>query len=285
MGSVVTTLLNGLTLAAVLALVAMGLAIVFGLMRVINMAHGEMFILGSYTVVATWEVTGSVWLGIGLAPVVVGAAGWVIERTMIRRLSRRPLDTLVATWGLSIVIREGLKVTFGAGSRNLPFPFTGDLAIVGTRYPLYRLFLIVLAVVVTGLVLWVFSRTDLGWKVMAVTQDRDMAMAMGIDAARIDGVVFALGSGLAGLAGAVMTPLITLNPEVGLFFLARSFLVVIVGGVGSLLGTAVGAGVIGMGQAAIAAWFRPVMAQIALLLVAIAVIRIRPRGLFGRENG
>ncbi|GIU98139.1 MAG: branched-chain amino acid ABC transporter permease [Actinomycetota bacterium] len=280
-----TTVLNGLTLAAVLSLVAIGLAVIFGLMRVINMAHGEMFILGSYTVVAAWEATGNVWLGIALAPFVVGAIGWAIERTMIRRLSGRLLDTLVATWGLSIVIREGLKVVFGAGSRNLPFPFTGDLTVLGTRYPLYRLFLIALAVVVMATVLWVFLRTDFGWKVSAVTQDREMAMAMGIDAGRIDAAVFALGAGLAGLAGAVMTPLITLNPEVGLFFLARSFLVVIVGGVGSLLGTAAGAGLIGMGQAALAASFRPVIAQIVLLVLAIVIIRLRPTGLFGRLQG
>jgi branched-chain amino acid transport system permease protein/urea transport system permease protein len=280
-----TTVLNGLTLAAVLSLVAIGLAVIFGLMRVINMAHGEMFILGSYTVVAAWEATGNVWFGIALAPFVVGAIGWAIERTMIRRLSGRLLDTLVATWGLSIVIREGLKVVFGAGSRNLPFPFTGDLTVLGTRYPLYRLFLIALAVVVMATVLWVFLRTDFGWKVSAVTQDREMAMAMGIDAGRIDAAVFALGAGLAGLAGAVMTPLITLNPEVGLFFLARSFLVVIVGGVGSLLGTAAGAGLIGMGQAALAASFRPVIAQIVLLVLAIVIIRLRPTGLFGRLQG
>jgi branched-subunit amino acid ABC-type transport system permease component len=134
-------------------------------------------------------------------------------------------------------------------------------------------------------VLWVFLRTDFGWKVSAVTQDREMAMAMGIDAGRIDAAVFALGAGLAGLAGAVMTPLITLNPEVGLFFLARSFLVVIVGGVGSLLGTAAGAGLIGMGQAALAASFRPVIAQIVLLVLAIVIIRLRPTGLFGRLQG
>jgi urea transport system permease protein len=282
---VVTTLLNGMTLAAVLALVAIGLAIIFGLMRVINMAHGEMFILGSYTVVGVWESTGSVWLGIMLAPFVVGAIGWGLERTMIRRLYRRPLDTLVATWGVSIVIREVLKIIFGAGSRNLPFPFTGDLSILGTRYPLYRIFLIGLSVVVMLAVLWLFLRTDFGHKVSAVTQRRDMAMAMGIDAERLDGIVFALGAALAGLAGAVMTPLITLNPEVGLFFLARSFLVVIVGGVGSLLGTAIGSGVIGLGQAFVSAWARPVVAQIVLLIIAIVIIRIRPTGLFGRRQG
>jgi urea transport system permease protein len=281
---VTTTLLNGLTLAAVLALVAIGLAIIFGLMRVINLAHGDMFILGSYTVVGFWEATGSVWLGILAAPLVVGVLGWVVERTMIRRLYRRPLDSLVATWGLGIVIREVLKILFGAGSRNLPFPFTGEFSIGGTSYPAYRIFLIVLSVVVMAWVMWFFVRTDFGRKVCAVIQSRDMAMAMGIDAQKIDGIVFALGAGLAGFAGAVMTPLITLNPEVGLFFLARSFLVVIVGGVGSLLGTVLGSLLIGLGESFISFFARPVTAQIILLLIAIAVIRIRPTGLFARPE-
>jgi urea transport system permease protein len=279
-----TTLLNGMTLAAVLALVAIGLAIIFGLMRVINLAHGEMFILGSYTVVALWETTGSVWLGMFAAPLVVGAFGWVVERSMIRRLYRRPLDSLVATWGLGIVIREVLKILFGAGSRNLPFPFTGEFSFGGTSYPAYRIFLIVLSVVVMAWVLWLFLRTDFGLKVSAVMQRRDMAMAMGIDAQKIDGIVFALGAGLAGFAGAVMTPLITLNPEVGLFFLARSFIVVIVGGVGSLLGTALGSVLIGLGQSFISFFTRPVIAQIVLFLMAIVVIRIRPTGLFARPE-
>jgi urea transport system permease protein len=275
----VTTLLNGLSLASVLALVAIGLAIIFGLMRVVNLAHGEMFILGSYTVLAFYEATGSLWGGVLAAPLVVGAAGWLIERSVIRTLYQRPMDTLVATWGLSIFIRELLKILFGGGSRNLPLPITSTVRIGSTTYPGYRIFLIVLAVVVIGLVLWTFLRTEFGLKVRAVIQNREMASAMGIDASRIDQVVFAFGAALAGFAGAVMTPLVTLNPEVGLFFLARSFLVVIVGGVGSLVGTVIGAVLIGMGDAVISFLTQPVIAELALFVLAIVVIRIRPRGL------
>jgi urea transport system permease protein len=275
----VTTLLNGLSLASVLALVAIGLAIIFGLMRVVNLAHGEMFILGSYTVLAFYDVTGSLWLGVLAAPLVVGAAGWLIERSVIRTLYQRPLDTLVATWGLSIVIRELLKVVFGGGSRNLPLPITATVRIGSTTYPGYRIFLIFVAVVVIGLVLWIFLRTEFGLKVRAVIQNREMASAMGIDASRIDQIVFASGAALAGFAGAVMTPLVTLNPEVGLFFLARSFLVVIVGGVGSLVGTVFGAVLIGAGDAMISFLTRPVIAEVALFVLAIVLIRIRPRGL------
>ena len=279
-----TTLLNGVSLAAVLALVAIGLAIIFGLMRVINLAHGEMFILGAYSVVALHQWTGSVWWGVVLAPFVVGGIGWVIERTLIRRLYQRPMETLVATWGLSILIREGLKVFFGGGSRNLPIPIRARLHFGGFSYPGYRIFLIFVAIVVMAAVLWLFTATDFALKVRAVIQRRDMAMAMGIDAARIDQAVFALGAALAGLAGAVMTPLITLNPEVGLFFLARSFLVVIVGGVGSLLGTVLGAVIIGLGNAYLSFLTRPVFAEVALFVFAILLIRVRPSGLFARPE-
>ncbi|HEX2090024.1 MAG TPA: urea ABC transporter permease subunit UrtB [Actinomycetota bacterium] len=279
-----TTFLNGLSLASVLALVAIGLAVIFGLMRVINLAHGEMFILGAYSVVALHQWTGSVWWGILLAPVVVGLIGWGIERTLIRRLYERPLETLVATWGLSILIRETLKVFFGGGSRNVPFPFQAQLELGGFSYPGYRIFLIVLAIAIMSGVLWLFASTEFGLKVRAVVQRREMAMAMGIDASRIDQTVFALGAALAGLAGAVMTPLITLNPEVGLFFLARSFLVVIVGGVGSLFGMVLGSLLIGIGNAYLAFLTRPVIAELALFVFAIILIRVRPSGLFARPE-
>jgi branched-chain amino acid transport system permease protein/urea transport system permease protein len=281
---VLTTVFNGLTLAAVLALVAIGLAVIFGLMKVINLAHGEMFILGSYTVVAFYGWTGNVWVGVVAAPFVVGAIGWLIERLVIKRLYTRPLDTLVATFGLSIVIRELLKVFFGGGSRNLPIPITGRLTIGGTSYPGYRIFLIVLAVVVMVLVLWTFQKTEFGLKVQAVIQRRDMAQAMGINAEGLDQIVFALGAALAGFAGAAMTPLITVNPESGLFFLARSFLVVIVGGVGSLIGTVLGSVIIGSGEAILSFFTQPVVAQIILFVLAIVIIRVRPTGLFARPD-
>ena len=279
-----TTVFNGLTLAAVLSLVAIGLAVIFGLMKVINLAHGEMFILGSYTVVAFHGWTGNVWVGVVAAPFVVGAIGWLIERLVIKRLYARPLDTLVATFGLSIVIRELLKVFFGGGSRNLPIPITGRLTFGSTSYPGYRIFLILLAVVVMALVLWTFQKTEFGLKVQAVIQRRDMAQAMGINAERLDQIVFALGAALAGFAGAAMTPLITVNPESGLFFLARSFLVVIVGGVGSLVGTVLGSVIIGSGEAILSFFTQPVVAQIILFVLAIVIIRVRPTGLFARPE-
>lgn len=263
---------------------AIGLALIFGVRGVINLAHGELFILGSYTVLALFGPTGTVWWGVLAAPFAVGAIGWGLERSMIRHLYRRPLDTLVATWGLGIIIRELLKLVFGAGHRNLPLPLTGNVSVFGVLYPQYRVFLILISLVTMAVVLWAFLATEFGMRVRAVVHDREMAEAMGIDAGRVDQALFAVGAGLAGFAGAVMTPLLTLNPEVGLIFLARSFLVVIIGGVGSLFGTVTGAAVIGGGEALISFFMRPVLAQSLLFLVAILIIRLRPAGLLGTRR-
>lgn len=276
------TILNGLMLASTLALVAIGLAIIFGLLRVVNLAHGELFIIGGYTVFAVRSAGGSVWLGVALAPLVVGAIGALLDRGLLRHLYDRPLDTLVATWGLSIALRETLKLVFGADTKNVPVPLAGRVDLFGVAYPSYRLLLIGGSSAVLVGVLLLFTRTAFGAKVRAVVQNRDMAEAMGIDSHRIDAVVFAIGAALAGLAGALMAPLLGLRAEVGLFFLARSFLVVIVGGVGSLLGTVGGAAVIGGGEAGISYFTRPVLAQSLLFLFAIVLIRLRPQGLFTR---
>jgi urea transport system permease protein len=278
------TILNGLMLASTLALVAIGLAIIFGLLRVVNLAHGELFIIGGYVVFAVHSAGASPWVGVLLAPLVVGAIGVVLDRGLLRHLYDRPLDTLVVTWGLSIALREILKLLFGADTKNVPVPVPGRVDLLGVAYPTYRLVLIATSAVVVAAVLVCFARTAFGAKVRAVVQNRDMAEAMGIASHRIDAVVFAVGAALAGLAGAMLTPLLGLRPEVGLFYLARSFLVVIIGGVGSLAGTVGGAAVIGTGEAGISHFTRPVLAQSLLFLAAIVLIRIRPQGLFSRRD-
>jgi urea transport system permease protein len=278
------TVLNGLMLASTLALVALGLAIIFGLLRIINLAHGELFIIGGYTVFAVNAATGNVWLGLLAAPLVVCTVGILLDRGLLRHLYHRPLDTLVITWGLSIALRELLKLIFGPQTQNVPSPIPGQVTVLGTAYPAYRLFLILTCAAVLAAALLLFARTTFGWKVRAVIQNRRMAEALGIHSRRIDTAVFAIGAALAGLAGALMAPLLGLRPEVGLFFLARSFLVVIVGGVGSLLGTLGGAGVIGGAEAAISYFTRPVLAQSLLFVLAILLIRIRPQGLFARQG-
>lgn len=274
------TLLNSISMAAILGLVSIGLAVIFGMRGVINLAHGELFILGAYSTVWFESQGMSTWLGVLAAPFVVGAIGWVIESTVVKRLYSRPIDTLVATFALAIIIRELLKLTFGAGNRNIMLPLSGQVSILGESYPEYRVVLIVASSVVLGVVAWVAARTQVGVMVRAVIQSRSMAEALGINGRAVDQGVFVAGAALAGFAGALMAPLITLNPEVGQTFLVSSFLVVIIGGIGSVPAAIGGAIVVGVGFGMISAFVEPVYAQMLLFGVSILMVRLRPTGLF-----
>lgn len=276
--------LNGLSLAGILILVALGLGITFGLLGVINLAHGELFMLGAYTVLVTQEATGNVWLGIAVAPIAVGTVGLLIERGVIKRLYERPFDTLLATWAISIVVRQGMTLWQGGGFQPIAHPITGSVSILGLEYSRYRLVLLALGVAVLVLAGLLLYRTRLGLHARAAIQNREIAAAMGINVSRLDSIVFTLGAALAGLAGAAMGPLVTVSPAMGLPFLASSFFVVILGGTGSLIGVAAGAAIIGGGQALISFFANPVIAQVAVLLLAIVVIRIAPQGIFGARR-
>lgn len=281
---VITTLLNGASLAAVLILISLGLAVIFGLRGVINLAHGEFFMLGAYTVWLTENMgLPPFWVGFASAPIVVAVVGWVIERSFIRFLYARPLETLLGTWGVSIVLRELIRIVIGPEHRYATQPITGQLAFLDFEYPLYRLAIIAFTAAVVTAVILLFTRTDFGLRVQATIRDRGMAEAIGINTGRVDQSVFALGAGLAGLAGAVMSPVIAINPNMGLDYFARTFLVVIIGGIGQILGVVGGGSLIGMSEAGFSAFLKPVVAQVIVLAMAIVVIRFRPQGLFGRR--
>jgi urea transport system permease protein len=280
MEKLVIALLNGLTLTMIISLIALGLAVIFGLRGVINLAHGEFFMLGGYVVVAADQYLPTYWAGLFLAPIVIGAIGWVVERLIIRHLYRKPLDTLLATWGLSIVFREGVRMTIGAGYKYTHAPFTGNFHLLGVDYPLYRLFIIAAAAVIFIVVLVFFLHTKYGIQIKAAIYSRENAESLGINTSRIDQVVFIIGSALAGFAGAIMSPIIALNPNIGIDFFAKSFLVVIVGGVGSIYGALAGSGLIGGGESLLSAVIRPIVAQAFILFLAMIVIRVRPQGLF-----
>jgi urea transport system permease protein len=280
MDRLVITALNSLTLTMILSLIALGLAVIFGLRGVINLAHGEFFMLGAYAVVAADYFLPKYWGGLVLAPLLLAAIGWVVERTIIRHLYRKPLDTLLATWGLSIVLREVIRLTLGAGYKYTSVPFSGDLHLLGVNYPIYRLFIILVTAASFAVVVYFFFSTDYGTQIRAAIADRDVAACLGINTDRIDQIVFAIGSGLAGLAGAIMSPVVPLHPNMGIDFFSKSFLVVIVGGVGNMFGSLGGAGVIGGGESVLSTFVRPIIAQALVLLSAMIIIRFRPKGLF-----
>jgi urea ABC transporter permease protein UrtB len=283
MDSILTTILNGVSLAAVLILISLGLAIIFGLRGVINLAHGEFFMLGAYTVWYTENIgLPPFWVGFVLAPVMTGLLGWLIERGFIRFLYHRPIETLLGTWGISIVLRELIRIVIGPEHRYATQPIVGQLEIGEFSYPLYRIAIIIFTLVVVGLIGYLFTRTDFGLRVQATISDRAMAEAVGINAARIDQAVFVLGAGLAGLAGAVMSPVVAINPNMGLDYFAQTFLVVIIGGLGQLLGVVGGGTLIGMLEAGFSAFLKPIVAQVIVLTLAIVAIRLRPQGLFGK---
>lgn len=282
MEQVLVQVLNGLSLAGILILVALGLGITFGLLGVINLAHSELFMLGAYTTVIVHQATGSVWLGMAVAPLAVGAIGFVMERGVIKRLYTRPFDTLLATFAIGIILREGMTLWREGRFERVPNPIHRSIEILGAQYSVYRLFLLALGVLVLAGAGLLLNRTRLGRNARAAIENREIAAAMGIDVRMTDSAMFALGAGLAGLAGAAISPLVSVEPNMGLPILASSFFVVILGGAGSLLGVAAGAAVIGGGQALISWFANPVLAQIAVFLLAIVVIRLAPKGLFGR---
>ena len=278
----------GISASSVLLLAAIGLAITFGVMGVINMAHGEMVMLGAYStyVVQTllppslqnWSLA----FAIPLAFVVAGAVGIAIERLVIRFLYTRPLETLLATWGVSLILQQLVRSLFGANNRlvsNPPF-MSGAFQIGGLSITTNRLWIIVLsALVFIGLQL-VLRATPFGLQMRAVTQNRRMAASMGISTARIDMLAFGLGSGVAGIAGVALSQIDNVSPNLGQGYIIDSFMVVVFGGVGNLWGTAFGALLIGLANKLLEPLIGAVQGQIVLLIFIILFIQRRPRGLF-----
>lgn len=264
-----------------IVLVAMGLVIIFGLMNVINMAHGEFFLLGAYTVVMIESAGGHFWLGLLLAPLFVGLVGLVLEELVIRHVYHRFLDTILATWGLSIFIKQAVVLIFGPAAMTVTTPITATVEIVGFTYPVYRLFIMGVSLAVIGFTFWLFFRTRFGLTARGVIANRNMASCLGVNTRRLDRMTFAFGAALAGLAGAVMAPIMSVDPQMGLGFLVPAFLAILVGGAGHLVGALAGATVVGGADTVAANLWSPVAAQIAVFSMAIVAIRLFPRGIAG----
>ncbi|MCC3305749.1 branched-chain amino acid ABC transporter permease [Sneathiella sp. HT1-7] len=265
----------------ILVLVALGLMIVFGMMGVINMAHGELFMIGAYVMVAAQSVGLPFLAGVILAPIVVGFLGLLIETALIRHIYLRPLDTILATWGLSIALKQLVVLTFGPESHSVPLPIDGSLELGTFSYPLYRLILMATSVLLIGGTFWLFTRTNFGLMARAVIARPDTAATLGIDTRRMYRWSFVIGTALAGLAGALVAPIISVDPQMGLGYLVPGFLSILVGGAGPLAGVLVGGTVIGGVNNLLAIWISPVAAMITVYIIAILIIRLKPEGLMG----
>jgi urea transport system permease protein len=287
---------NGISLFTILVLMAIGLAIVFGLMGVINMAHGELMALGAYVtylVASGFQRAAPGWMdtylfvAIPCAFAVTFAAGYVLERGFIRWFYNRPLDTLLATWGLSLILQQAYRSIFGAQEVSVPMAtwLTGAWEPTdGIQLPLNRIFIIGLTMLVAGAVYLLLYRTRWGLRVRAVTQNRAMSGAVGINTQQVDALTFALGSGLAGIAGCVFTMIGSTNPGTGQLYIVDSFIVVVFGGVQSLLGTALSAFAISQSQTTLEYLMSGSMAKATILLLVIVVLYFRPNGLFATRT-
>ena len=275
----------------VLLLAAIGLAITFGVMGVINMAHGEMVMLGAYTTFVVQEIirTSAPWLfdwslaiALPLAFLVAGAAGLVIERGVIRFLYGRPLETLLATWGVSLVLQQGVRSTFGASNREVGNPswMSGAFDLGGLSITYNRLWIVVFTLAVFAVLLIVTRWTTFGLQMRAVTQNRRMAASMGIRTPWIDAFTFALGSGIAGIAGLALSQIDNVSPNLGQGYIIDSFMVVVFGGVGNIWGTLVGAFTLGVANKFLEPYAGAVLGKILVLVFIILFIQKRPRGLF-----
>ena len=277
-------LLDSSNAVAVLMLVSLGLAIIFGLMNVINMAHGEFLMLGAYAAFSLVGVGVPFWIAILAAPLFVAFVGLVAEELLIRRTYARIENTILATWGLSLAIRQAIVLLYGPGSYALTPPHIGTVMLFGGPYPVYRLLVMAISIATIVATFLFFFRTRFGLAARAVIANRDMASCLGIDTRRLDRITFAFGTGLAGLAGAAMAPLISIDPSAGVGWLVPAFLSILIGGLGSLSGPLAGGAAVGAVDSLTSAVASPVFAQLVVLIAAILVIRVFPSGLVSRRR-
>jgi len=295
-GDKLGAIFSGISLGSILLLVALGLAITYGLMGVINMAHGELMMIGAY---ATYVVQGLFqrylpgafdWYLLAAVPVAFMASalmGVLLERSVIRFLYGRPLETLLATWGISLMLMQLVRTIFGAQNVGVENPswMSGGVQVLGNlSLPYNRLVIIVFALFVLGAVAWLIGKTRLGLFVRGVTQNRPIASCMGVNTARIDTYAFALGSGIAGLAGCALSQVGNVGPDLGQGYIVDAFLVVVLGGVGQLAGTVYAALGLGILNKFLEGWAGAVLAKIAVLVFIIIFIQKRPQGIFAMKG-
>ena len=285
-GFLVTQTLNAVALAALLFFISIGLTLIFGIMRIVNFAHGAFYMLGAYAGFSIVVLTDSYWLALLAAPLLVAALGFGVEVLVMRRLYRREHGAfLLVTFGLALVIVESIRLGWGPDPRRFTLPpaIAGSITILGEPFPTYRLFLAVFGVAI-AVALWQFlERTRLGLLIRATAQNAEMVGALGTDVQRIRAGVFALGCGLAALGGVMAVPLVTAHLGLGVSIVVDAFVIVIIGGMGSFVGSVVGSALLGVVQT-FGNYYLPDLALAAIYLAMIAVLVLRPEGLFGQRE-
>jgi branched-subunit amino acid ABC-type transport system permease component len=273
----VSVLLDMLTTAAILYGVAAGLLIVFGVMKIINFAHGAFLTIGGYAALLVTTLGWNPWWSLPCAFLIGTACGMVVERLVMRPLYARPLDAILATWGLAIVIGQGIALTIGRGVQFVQSPITGSVAIFGGTYSLYRLLLVPIVLIMIAALAWLLNGTRLGLTTRAVIMNEELARSLGINSELVRFATFSVGAGLAALAGALITPLSSVDPNMGVPWLVSAFMIVMVSGV-SLLSLGISCLVLGSAQVLVSSWGNPILGGLTIVVLAALVLRLRPEG-------
>lgn len=279
-------LMTGIALGAIYALLAIGLSLIFGMLTVVNFAHGAFFMVGAFLGVYFWELTGSFWLSLVIAPLVVGAIGLVAERFLVRPLYGRGIDyPLLLTFGLSYVLIDVVRALFGIEGvqSSTPASLRGAVDLGFGHFPLYRLFLIGATAAVV-LALWLFlEKTRYGLIIRAGSRDSEIVRVLGVDITKVWWLVFGLGTAIAGLSGVLAAPTRAVNPEMGIHVLAEAFVVTVVGGMGSLPGAVVAGLLVGI-VFSMTALLAPAYAEMSIFVLMALVLLVRPQGFFGKAG-
>jgi urea transport system permease protein len=282
----VTQVFNGLSGGSILLLAALGLALTFGQMGVINMAHGEFIMAGAYTAYVTQNVLGSAGLSLlvslPIAFAVGGVLGVVLEATLLRRMYHRPLDTLLVTWGVSLVLQQLARDVFGTAGVDVPAPgwLSGPVEVLGFSFPRTRLFILLLAVAAFVALAAALRYTALGRRIRATVQNRPLAETSGISTRATDRLTFFIGSGLAGVAGVALTLMGSISPNLGTSYIVDAFLVVVVGGIGQIRGAVIAAFLLGVAQSWIEYSTTASIAKVLVFALIVAFLQVRPQGIF-----
>jgi branched-chain amino acid transport system permease protein len=285
MDSLLIGLFEIVSFGAIVVLVVLGLGIIASMMGIFNFAHGEFVLLGAFITHLAASHGLPVWLGMVGAPIVVGALGLALERTIIRRFYAAPIVAMLGTYAIGLIIRETVRGLIGGLYLAVPEPIGGSFSFGTLHFAAWRLCIIVITVIVVLCSYLLLARTGFGLRVRASLENPSLARASGISTSAIYGATFAFGAGLAGLAGALIVPIFSLFADLGIRFLIQGFIAVMVGGVGSFLGSVAGAGLIGTLSAAMPWIMPPVVADLLIFVLAIALIKIKPSGLITARGG